>query len=144
MSFNKTEMYTKSINKNTNVMHNMTRIALIDCLNHISKSFDLFLNHINTNNKYQKNQNKNKNENSVDQNCENNPYTDLNSQTKNSKNSIFSFSTVFSTSSLPISDLTNSYSKAENQIAKIMKSRNKCKVIIFFLLLIALFIFDSL
>ena len=110
-------------NDDNKIMYSSTRYALLDCLNHISKSFDLFLKHINTNNKLLNE----KEQCDLNNNGNCNLESDLKYLTKTSNN-IFPFSPVFSTSFLQISDLTNAYSKAENQISKIVKSQNDFKV----------------
>ena len=106
-------------------VHQNTREALINCLNHISKSFELFLKHINTNPKLKKIH--------LDQFIESEAAAESEDRSDalllaKEQLSVLSVSTVLSSVSLPVSELTSAYSKAENQIFKIVKSQNNCKV----------------
>ena len=91
-------------------VHQNTREALIDCLNHISKSFELFLKHINTNPKLLK------------------IYYDLNNEVEEAENND-PLSAINDTSkAMPVTELSIAYAKAETQISKIIKSQDNCKV----------------
>ena len=121
----------KEIEKNDDmkILYGNTRNALIDCLNHISKSFDLFLKHMTTSSKLQRdpidvNININHKEN---ENFE----SDLKCLSKGSSN-VPSLISVLPPSFLQISELTNAYSKAANQVSKIIKSQNDFRVSFFF------------
>lgn len=106
-------------------VHQNTREALINCLNHISKSFELFLKHINTNPKLKKIHLDHSSESEAAADSEDSSDSLL---LKKEPLSVLSVSTVFSSVSLPVSELTSAYSKAENQIFKIVKSQDNCKV----------------
>ena len=125
----------KEIEKNDdiNILYENTRNALIDCLNHISKSFDLFLKHMTTSSKLQrglsddksnKNNNNNNNNNKKDNEI---LQSDLQYLTKGSSNAP-SLVSVLPPSFLQISELTNAYSKAASQVSKIIKSQNDFRV----------------
>lgn len=90
--------------------HQNTREALIDCLNHISKSFELFLKHINTNPKLLK------------------IYHDLSNEVEEVENSDALKVSNDPSKAVPVTDLSTAYSKAETQISKIIKSQDNCKV----------------
>ena len=106
------------------LVHQNTREALINCLNHISKSFELFLKHINTNPKLKKIHLDHFESEAAADGEDSSDSLLLRKELL----SVMSVSTVFSSVSLPVSELTSAYSKAENQIFKIVKSQNNCKV----------------
>jgi hypothetical protein len=91
-------------------VHQNTREALIDCLNHISKSFELFLKHINTNPKLLK------------------IYYDLNSEVEEAEKNDSQNASNYSSNAMPVTELSTAYAKAETQISKIIKSQDNCKV----------------
>lgn len=106
-------------------MYENTKDALMDCLNHISKSFELFLKHINTNPKLQQiysTDQDNKNNNEVKTEA----FDDINYD-KN-KPIDKTITSLFNDHIPPKSDLISAYSKAENQILKIIRSQEDCKV----------------
>lgn len=103
------------------MMYENTKDALMDCLNHISKSFELFLKHINTNPKLQEvyyDENNDVEQKSTLDGCDN-------SKKKTIEKSI---SSLFNDYSLPNSDLISAFSRAENQILKIIRLQEDCKV----------------
>jgi hypothetical protein len=91
-------------------VHQNTREALIDCLNHISKSFELFLKHINTNPKLLK------------------IYYDLNNEVEEAEKKDSQNASNYSSKAIPVTELSTAYAKAETQISKIIKSQDNCKV----------------
>jgi hypothetical protein len=91
-------------------VHQNTREALIDCLNHISISFELFLKHINTNPKLLK------------------IYYDLNNEVEKAEKNDSQNANNDSSKATPVTDLSIAYAKAETQISKIIKSQDNCKV----------------
>jgi hypothetical protein len=102
-------------------MYENTKDALMDCLNHISKSFELFLKHINTNPKLQEvyyDEN-----NDIEQKT-----TSDGSDNSKKKPTGKSTSSLLNDYSLPNSDLISAFSRAENQILKIIRLQEDCKV----------------
>ena len=108
-------------------MYENTKDALMDCLNHISKSFELFLKHINTNPKLQQiySTDQDKNNNNTEE-----VKTDGVDDIKDDKNKPIdkTISSLFNDQIPPNSALISAYSKAENQILKIIRSQEDCKV----------------
>ena len=104
-------------------MYENTKDALMDCLNHISKSFELFLKHINTNPKLQQiyfENNEGEKKNALD--------GSHHDKKKPLDKSDKSTSSLFNDQIPPNSDLISAYSRAENQILKIIRLQADCKV----------------
>ena len=106
-------------------MYKNTKDALMDCLNHISKSFELFLKHINTNPKLQQIYSTDQEQNDTEK-----VKTDVFDGINYDKNKPIgeTISSVFNNQIPPNSDLISAYSTAENQILKIIRSQEDCKV----------------
>lgn len=107
-------------------MYKNTKDALMDCLNHISKSFELFLKHINTNPKLQQIYSADQDQNDTEKVKTDKIFDDTNYD-KN-KPIDRTISSVFNDQIPPNSNLISAYSTAENQILKIIRSQEDCKV----------------